>query len=43
MGFSKGTLHYVKKNAEGNKQFTLNKDVRERLNQWDNLTEISEN
>ena len=34
-GFSKGTLHYMKKNAEGNKPFTLNKHVRERLDQWD--------
>ena len=33
-GFSKGTLHYMKKNAEGNKPFTLNKHVRERLDQW---------
>jgi len=24
MGFSKGTLHYMKKNAKGNKPFTLN-------------------
>jgi len=31
MGFSKGTLYYMKKNAKGNKPFTLNKHVRERL------------
>ena len=31
MGFSKGTLHYMKKNAEGDKPFTLNAHVRERL------------
>jgi len=24
MGFSKGTLHYMKKNAEADKLFTLN-------------------
>jgi CRISP-associated protein Cas1 len=35
MGFSKGTLHYMKKNAAGKKPFTLNKHVRERLDQWD--------
>ena len=35
MGFSKGTLHYMKKNAKGNKLFTLNKQIRERLDQWD--------
>lgn len=33
-GFSKGTLHYMKKNAESEKPFTLNKHVRERLDQW---------
>jgi hypothetical protein len=26
----------MKKNAEGDQPFTLNKHVRERLNQWDN-------
>jgi len=31
MGFSKGTLHYMKQNAKGNKPFTLNQHVRERL------------
>lgn len=34
MGFSKGTLYYMKKNAAGNKPFTLNRHVRERLDQW---------
>jgi hypothetical protein len=34
MGFSKGTLHYMKKNTERKKPFTLNKHVRERLDQW---------
>lgn len=31
MGFSKGTLHYMKQNAKTNKPFTLNQHVRERL------------
>jgi len=34
-GFSKGTLHYMKKNAEGDQPFTLNKHLMTRLNQWD--------
>jgi CRISPR-associated protein Cas1 len=34
MGFSKGTLHYMKNNAKGNKPFTLNAHVRERLEMW---------
>jgi hypothetical protein len=34
MGFSKGTLHYMKKNADSGKPFTLNKHVRERLQNW---------
>jgi CRISPR-associated protein Cas1 len=34
-GFSKGTLNYMKQNAEGNKPFTLNKHVKERVDQWD--------
>ena len=33
-GFSKGGLNYMKKNAESEKPFTLNKHVRERLDQW---------
>ena len=37
-GFSKSILNYMKKNAEGNKPFTLNKHVRERLDQWDTVT-----
>jgi len=36
-GFSKGTLNYMKKNAESGKPFSLNKHVRERLNLWDGL------
>ncbi|WP_235856330.1 CRISPR-associated protein Cas1 [Methanolobus halotolerans] len=35
MGFSKGTLHYMKKNAEADKPFTLNTHVRERLEMWE--------
>jgi CRISPR-associated protein Cas1 len=35
MGFSKGTLHYMKKNAKGDKPFTLNAHVRERLEMWE--------
>jgi CRISPR-associated protein Cas1 len=31
MGFSKGTLHYMKQNAKDNKPFTLNSHVKERL------------
>jgi len=34
MGFSKGTLHYMKQNAKADKPFTLNADVRERLEMW---------
>jgi len=34
MGFSKGTLHYMKKNAKENKPFAFNKHVRDRLDQW---------
>ena len=33
-GFSKGTLNYMKKNAESGKPFILNKLVRKRLDQW---------
>ena len=33
-GFSKGGLNYMKKDAESDKPFTLNKHVRERLDQW---------
>lgn len=39
MGFSKGTLYYMKKNAKGNKPFTVNKQVRERLDQWETGSE----
>jgi CRISPR-associated protein Cas1 len=39
-GFSKGTLNYMKKNAKSEKPFTLNKPVKERLDQWDNVVEV---
>jgi CRISPR-associated protein Cas1 len=32
---SKGTLHYMKKNAEADKPFTLNSHVKERLEMWE--------
>ncbi|KUG19980.1 crispr-associated protein cas1 [hydrocarbon metagenome] len=35
LGFSKGTLHYLKRNARDEKPFTVNSHVRERLEQWD--------
>jgi CRISPR-associated protein Cas1 len=34
MGFSKGTLHYMKQNAKADKPFTLNAHVRERFERW---------
>jgi len=34
LGFSKGTLHYMKQNAKSGKPFTLNAHVRERLEEW---------
>ena len=40
-GFSKGTLHYMKKNAESDKPFTLNKHVITRLDQWDQSADQS--
>lgn len=39
-GFSKVTLHYMKKNAKSEQPFSLNKHVRKRLDQWDSLYEI---
>jgi len=36
MGFSKGTLHYMKMSAQADKPFTLNTHVRERLRMYDN-------
>jgi CRISPR-associated protein Cas1 len=37
LGFSKGTLHYMKQNAKADKPFKLNAHVRERLEQWEKL------
>lgn len=37
LGFSKGTLHYMKQNAQADKPFSLNQHVVERLMQWDQL------
>jgi superfamily II DNA/RNA helicase len=34
MGFLKGTLHYLKLNAAGNKPFTINKHAKERRMEW---------
>ncbi|HDQ07304.1 MAG TPA: CRISPR-associated endonuclease Cas1 [Methanoculleus sp.] len=34
MGFSKGTLHYLKQNAKSGKPFTMNSHVRERIQSW---------
>lgn len=31
MGFSKGSLHYMKQNAKSGKAFSLNAHVKERL------------
>ncbi|AFV22397.1 CRISPR-associated protein, Cas1 family [Methanolobus psychrophilus R15] len=37
LGFSKGTLHYMKQNANADKPFTLNAHNRERLEKWEKL------
>ncbi|WP_209616674.1 CRISPR-associated endonuclease Cas1 [Methanolobus bombayensis] len=37
LGFSKGTLHYMKKNAKADKPFTLNAHNKERLDKWEKL------
>ena len=34
MGFSYGTLHYMKENAKNDRPFTLNAHVRKRLENW---------
>jgi CRISPR-associated protein Cas1 len=34
-GFSKGTLHYMKKNAKSEQPFSLNKHVKERVELWE--------
>jgi CRISPR-associated protein Cas1 len=35
MGFSKGTLHYMKQNTKSGKSFSLNAHVKERLESWE--------
>ena len=35
MGFSKGTLHYMKQNAKSDNPFTLNAHIRERVERWE--------
>lgn len=40
LGFSKGTLHYMKQNTMDNKPFTLNAHVRERLESWECIEEV---
>lgn len=37
LGYPKGTLHYMKQNAESDEPFTLNAHVRERLDNWEKL------
>lgn len=37
LGFSKGTLHYMKQNAKSDKPFTLNSHVLDRVNKWEAL------
>lgn len=37
LGFSKGTLHYMKQNAKSDKPFSLNAHVLERVNKWEAL------
>lgn len=37
LGFSKGTLHYMKQNAKADKPFTLNAHNKERLDKWEKL------
>ncbi|WP_462273301.1 CRISPR-associated endonuclease Cas1 [Methanohalophilus sp.] len=41
LGFSKGTLHDLKRRAKNDKPFSLNKHVQERLNQWKRLIVVS--
>ncbi|MCS3924443.1 CRISPR-associated protein Cas1 [Methanosalsum natronophilum] len=37
MGFSKGTLHYMKQNVKSGKPFKLNTHVKERFEMWETL------
>lgn len=43
MGFSKGTLHYMKQNAKNDKPFTLNTHVRDRLEKWNEEVSVDGN
>ncbi len=40
LGFSKGTLHYMKQNAKSDKPFTLNAHVLERVRKWKKLSYV---
>ena len=40
LGFSKGTLHHMEKNAKSEKPFSLNQHVAPKLIAWDRLEEI---
>ncbi len=42
LGFSKGTLHYMKQNAKSDKPFTLNSHVLERVKAWENLVSMGQ-
>ncbi|WP_135604826.1 CRISPR-associated endonuclease Cas1 [Methanococcoides sp. NM1] len=37
MGFSKGTLHYMKQNAKADDPFSLNAHVKERVEMWEKI------
>ena len=37
LGFSKGTVHYMKQNARSDKPFTINSHILERVNKWEAL------
>jgi CRISPR-associated protein Cas1 len=41
LGFSKGTLHYMKINAKADTPFTLNAHNKERMEQWEKLVASS--
>ena len=40
MGYSKGTLHYLKQNVRSGKPFTMNEHVRERVEGWGYLLDL---
>ncbi len=41
LGFSKGSLHYMKENAKSGKAFSLNSHVIERLENWNNEVSVN--